>query len=69
MSGQQLPHVTPAQQAILNWNIEVAKLEQWEQDEIMMVRNILGTLLTRYESSAALAIVRASLEICAIQGQ
>lgn len=69
MSGQQLGHISPAQQAILNWDIEVAKLEQWEQDEVMMVRNILASLLSRYESSAALAIVRVSLEVGLIQGQ
>jgi hypothetical protein len=69
MSGQQLPHITPAQQAILNWDVHVSKLEQWEQDEINEVRQMLSTALTMYQSSAALAIIRVSLEIGAIQGQ
>jgi hypothetical protein len=63
------PLHSPAALALQNWRNQVALLEQWEQDEIDTVYTMLTSLLNTYQSSAALAILRASLEIGQLQGQ
>ena len=44
-------------------------LEAWEQEEIECVYQQINAILHTYQSSAALAVVRASLEIAILQGQ
>ena len=61
--------ITPAALALQNWKNEVAKLDAWEQGEIEGIYQQLNKLLQIYESSAALAITRAALEIGLLQGR
>ena len=63
------PQYTPSQLALQNWHNQVGLLQQWEQDEIEAVYKMLTTILFAYQSSAALAITRAALEIGQLQGQ
>lgn len=63
------PSHSPAQLALQNWINQVNKLEAWEREEIDMVYNQLNELLKTHQSSAALAITRAALEIGLLQGQ
>ena len=63
------PLYTPAALALQNWRNKVELLEEWEQEEIDTVYTMLTALLNTYQSSAALAILRASLEIGQLQGQ
>lgn len=63
------PGPSPAQLALQNWINQVGLLEAWEREEIDMVYNRLNELLKTYQSSAALAITRAALEIGLIRGQ
>ena len=56
-------------QALQNWHNQVAKLEPWEQQEIDNIYKTISALLTIYESSAALAVTRAALEIGAVHLQ
>lgn len=65
----QPPQYTPSQVALQNWHNQVGLLEQWEQDEIEAVYKIISNLLFTHQYSAALAILRASLEIGQLQGQ
>lgn len=63
------PSVTPSLLALDNWHREVGKLEQWERDEINNIYNVLSNMLHTHQSSAALAITRAALEIGQLLGQ
>jgi predicted site-specific integrase-resolvase len=60
---------SPALLALQDWRNQVAKLEAWEQEEIEEVYQKVNALLHHHQSSAALAVVRASLEIGLLQGQ
>jgi pantothenate kinase len=57
------PQYTPSRLALQNWHNQVALLEQWEKDEINDIYTVLNNLLHTHQSSAALAITRAALEI------
>lgn len=59
----------PSQAALENWWEKVRLLEPWEQLEIEQIHRQLSAMLIIYESSAALAIVRAALEIGAQKGE
>lgn len=63
MSTPAEPQFTPAQLALANWKNKVALLEPWEQQEIDNIHKTITALLHIYQSSAALAITRAALEI------
>lgn len=68
-SNQAVAGHSPAELALVNWRNQVGLLEQWEQDEIETVYKIINSLLATYQSSAALAVTRAALEIGQLQGQ
>jgi hypothetical protein len=48
---------------------QVQLLDVWEQEEITQVYRLLTAIVSIYQSSAALAIVRLTLEIGASKGQ
>lgn len=66
---QSLMGQKPSEAALENWWAKVRLLEPWEQQEIEQLHRQLKAILVIYQSSAALAIVRAALEVGLVEGQ
>jgi hypothetical protein len=64
---QQQP--SQALQRLQELDIQLLKLDRWEQDEISFNLDKIHKLLRQYHSSAALAVMKAALEISIKQGQ
>lgn len=60
---------TPAQMRKQQLEIAILKLDTWEQNEIDFCSKELRKLLSKWQSSAALAITRMMLEIAIKEGQ
>ena len=50
-------------------DIAILKLDQWEQAEIRFNLDIIHKQLRKYHGSAAMAVVKASLEIAVQNGK
>lgn len=58
----QLQIRTP-EECLVEWHQKVNLLDEWERSEIELVYHHLTQIMADHQSSAALAIVRMSLEI------
>lgn len=63
------PQIRTPEEALAEWHEKVALLEEWERTEIELVYHHLTQIMNDHQSSAALAIVRMSLEISRLQQQ
>lgn len=59
---------TESRKRLQEWEIAILRLDKWEQDEIKYCVEQMHRLLRKYHSSAALAVVKVSLEIAVQKG-
>lgn len=60
---------TEAQKRLDELDIAIFKLDKWEQDEIRFNVDKIHHQLRKYHSSAALAVIKVSLQIAIQKGQ
>ncbi len=60
---------TPAMYSLAQIELKVLTFEQWEQDEIAGLREVLRELCLKYDGAAKLAILATSFEIAIAERQ